>query len=370
MATGKVHFLPFVSLFDIDHWNTFKGKLPQIVDYHESSNYNCWQLGNDEETIQFLNDRPTLSGSQKELIQQGNFIHAHEMSRLIFAGEYESKEPYFGMYEIRNLSTKLTYKSKVCRGRPTGHGGGDKAQKLWVDAWYNTEKEKETGEYPFNAKANFLKAIRPKKKWRDLGQRCIGSDSTKNLGLHLRVEMDMIGHKCGKHNEHSLSKIFSDIDTFLKDYNANNEGQSIEVMNIATYRKAMEADDDAKYKVIADENLETFDRMTNGQPQSFGGRDISVVECGQPLVDKYLEDHPEEKAYDYGVILPQVINFELLVNADIFIGVRGSTYSNDIWVTRYHRGKGATNFEYTKDGIVAIENGGLPEPFDCWRRRG
>jgi hypothetical protein len=53
---GKIDFVPFSSIFDIGHWNTFQGKLPQIVDYHESSNYTCWKMGNDEETTKFIND--------------------------------------------------------------------------------------------------------------------------------------------------------------------------------------------------------------------------------------------------------------------------------------------------------------------------
>ena len=98
---------------------------------------------------------------------------------------------------------------------------------------------------------------------------------------------------------------------------------------------------------------------------TFGGKSVSIVECGDRNVEKYLNDHPEEKEYDYGALLSMVVNFEMLVNADIFVGVRGSSYSNDIWKTRYYRGKGEYNYEYTKDGILQVENGGMPSAIHC-----
>jgi hypothetical protein len=33
-----------------------------------------------------------------------------------------------------------------------------------------------------------------------------------------------------------------------------------------------------------------------------------------------------------------------------------------VWTTRYHQGKGDTNYEYTKSGTRKIEDGGLPTP--------
>lgn len=65
----------------------------------------------------------------------------------------------------------------------------------------------------------------------------------------------------------------------------------------------------------------------------------------------------------YGDIVPSMINFWLAVNADVFVGVMKSSWSNDIWTTRYYQGKGAHNYEYTKEhGITPVGNNGLPPP--------
>jgi hypothetical protein len=62
----------------------------------------------------------------------------------------------------------------------------------------------------------------------------------------------------------------------------------------------------------------------------------------------------------FGDVLPSMLNFWLAVRADVFVGVRKSSWSTDVWTTRYYYGRGDRNFEYTSDrGILAIENGGL-----------
>jgi hypothetical protein len=71
-----------------------------------------------------------------------------------------------------------------------------------------------------------------------------------------------------------------------------------------------------------------------------------------PLPDNY-----------FGDLLPSMLNFWLAVRADVFVGVQKSSWSTDVWTTRYYMGKGDRNFEYTSDrGILAIGDGGLPKP--------
>lgn len=64
----------------------------------------------------------------------------------------------------------------------------------------------------------------------------------------------------------------------------------------------------------------------------------------------------------FGDLLPSMMNFWLAVRAEVFVGVKKSSWSTHVWTTRYYMGKGAKNFEYTQDqGILQIGNGGLPE---------
>jgi hypothetical protein len=363
----KLDFVPFSSIFDIGHWNTFQGKLPQIVDYHESSNYTCWKMGNDEETTQFINDRPQeLSGSSKELIRQGNFPGLFNASKHLFAEDHSDLH----IFKIKKASSAYTKMAHQCKGNPKPVGGESKALYLWGKASrYSREAEKNNGTWPFDAMPNFQRALRPNKKWRTVMKSCIGSESTKYIGIHLRVEPDMLENKCGKSMETNVTKIFNDIDNFLKK-SSYHEENAMDAISIATSREALEMPIPYRsaWKDVIKENLNTLNKLTKSgtMQHSIGGKGMSIFECGKPHLDKYFANHPDEKKYDYGVLLHMVLNFEMLVESDIFIGVYGSSFSQDVWYSRYYRGKGSTNFEYTKEGIVHIGNEGMPRPFSCW----
>jgi hypothetical protein len=100
----------------------------------------------------------------------------------------------------------------------------------------------------------------------------------------------------------------------------------------------------------------------------------SELEKGYGLYHKYgpnnNKDGDENRSFPllplpehyFGDILPSMLNFWLAVRADVFVGVKKSSWSTDVWTTRYYYGRGDRNFEYTSDrGILAIGNGGLPE---------
>ena len=155
---------------------------------------------------------------------------------------------------------------------------------------------------------------------------------------------------------------------FLQKLIPENEDYSMDVISIATSRENLEMKDGRAYnlfKDLADETLKMFNHLTDTSVHNYGGKDVSVIEFGQQHVNKYLDNHPEEKEYGYGALLPMITDYEMLLQADIFIGVHGSSYSNDIWRSRYYLGKGKYNYQYTKDGIIPVGNGGLPSPLFC-----
>lgn len=92
-------------------------------------------------------------------------------------------------------------------------------------------------------------------------------------------------------------------------------------------------------------------------PQQQGGKTTFPL---LPLPDNY-----------FGDLLPSVLNFWLAVRADVFVGVQKSSWSTDVWTTRYYMGKGGRNFEYTSTkGIRPIGNAGLPKPHtNCKREK-
>jgi hypothetical protein len=94
---------------------------------------------------------------------------------------------------------------------------------------------------------------------------------------------------------------------------------------------------------------------------------LPVFECGEGWVEEAFWKKQDQLPINYyGTIVSSIINFWLAVQADVFVGVMKSSWSNDVWNTRYYQGKGDQNFQYTKDeGIIPVPNGGLPSPHGC-----
>ncbi len=368
-------YVPFGYLFDVDHWNSFREHLPLLVDYHESSNYSCWTRQGDRDVINMENAASSPANRNgthsqhththtyqnvDEIIKRGFFAPIYNRSLALMNGTEA-----FNMNKLRNLD--LLDEARKCKGNPIPFGGGIKAGNLW-----NTYLRKNN----ITIQSYVLQALRPKQKWRDLSMSCVEGFTENYLGLHLRMEMDMIGHKCGRNMEHNATRLFHNIDKFLSTLNNNtHQNQAttgsthIDAISIATSRKEMEVKHGRHYetyKVYADENLETLNHFTKSKNKAhiLGGNEVSVFECGGDLVRRYLDEkeNEHEKKIDYGSVLPMMIDFHMLTEAKIFIGVRKSSYSNDVWATRYYQGKGMHNYEYTPEGIFPIENGGLPPP--------
>eukprot|EP00957_Ditylum_brightwellii_P005215 398445-Ditylum_brightwellii.AAC.1 len=89
----------------------------------------------------------------------------------------------------------------------------------------------------------------------------------------------------------------------------------------------------------------------------------SYVTCGEEKMKEWYSSMKDEIEYNYyGSLIPMVIDFYIATEAAVFIGVSNSSFSNDIWTTRYYQGKGNKNFQYTPQGIIPVPNGGLPPP--------
>ena len=214
--------------------------------------------------------------------------------------------------------------------------------------------------------------------------------------LHARVETVMMTHKCGSQMEMNLTKILDMVDAFVDHYNRqveidaafaqknNNQTRKLLSSNnhrhrvlqgtmIAVGRAGMQKLR-PKFADLATHNLKvlderslpynkTVDSTKRQQQQQYS---IPLFECGDDWVQQaFYSQQPQTPDNYYGDILPSILNFWLAVQADIFVGVKKSSWSTDVWTSRYYlygAGK-AGNYEYTKDGLIrAIGNGGLPAP--------
>lgn len=364
--------IPHDLIFDVQHWNTFSNALPKLLP--DSASLDCWT--HDIAPPQLEN--ATLL--TRQVLDRGFLTPIASVARSLATRE---------MLVFPNLR-KLDLFPNVshCR-RPHVYGGGTGAGRLWRD-YINLQRQKEkendhaantttntTTKTPrqqkwYGADAALLQALRPKQEWRELAQACVTNAFATNrssssslqprdyIALHARMELEMMDHKCGKFMERNLTTLFERVEGFLVERMDSGVGGVF----VAVSRSGIEVSSGKlyeKYKPFADDNLASLNRVVGDGHGSVGqglGNDHVVFECGKRLMDKYYEANPD--SIDYGSLLQSVVNFHIATEAKAFIGVRGSSYSTDIWTTRYHQGKGAMNYEYTKEGIVQLDNGGLP----------
>ena len=210
--------------------------------------------------------------------------------------------------------------------------------------------------------------------------------------FHARVETNIMTHKCSKYMESNLTKMFSWVDAFVEEYNANiamknnvnytNNQQPQKPLTgimIATSRSNMKQHDEMaveNWHVLNHRSVSyvngTIYAMDGDEKNSAGNTDSIdssspplVFECGEGWVREGFYGNSQRNVQNlpldyYGTIIPQILDFWLAVQADVFVGVLTSTWSTDVWMTRYYQGRGAGNFQYSREGIAPVPNGGLP----------
>jgi hypothetical protein len=292
----------------------------------------------------------------------------------------------------------LTPKMLNC-SHPLVYGGGKGGSGvLWND--YVNEMKNEVNS---TVVQSVLQALRPAKRWRDIAEECLDKHGdakakTKNnhnnkapyFALHTRVELEMMNHPCShrigmemnlskssifnyaliyKYYVSSniscfvlLAKIFPMVDAMIAEYNHNESLSKDNVVGrvfLAVSRQGMEearGRNNTKKELLANENLDTLEART-------GNTDTArIVECGEGWMKHWYSTQDKMQDNYYGTLIPMVLNFYIATEATVFIGVSGSSWSTDVWTTRFYQGKGDRNYQYTSDGIIAVPNGGLPPP--------
>lgn len=200
------------------------------------------------------------------------------------------------------------------------------------------------------------------------------------LALHPRMEPEMFGHRCGKLMEKSLYFIFELLRTFPPFHDANStNGYRFDVAFIAVSREQMESKNYGHLGPTIEHNLNAlnharehglFDQnhsladSTSGNISRAETR-IPIFESGRgtassvqfPTTGQSTGEGPTFDTPDsLGVteLVASIINFFTLVNADIFVGVKGSTYSTDAFSVRYYKQKDADG-TWAKNYIVGPE---------------
>jgi hypothetical protein len=396
--------IPMDLLFDLDHWNTFAPQqLPRIVKWEPNNtttiSSDCWQWNNNGTTTTtttiHMNHR--VSRLTQHVLNQGMLPSMVNLSHHLLLRTPTGRSINMRRLDLLPLAQQAlsSSSSSSCQNTMILHGGGKGAGRLWND-YMEREQSKTLGNTP----ALVLQALQPKLKWRQWAtSRCIqahvlkgmvnttstttttpssSSSSSNYVALHARMELEMMDHTCGHGMLRNLTTLLEMVEQFLP--------PDIHGVLVAVSRHGMEERDTAlyrKFQAHADENLATLNRAVRKKSSTtttttnqhvddttsgLKHGTVPVFECGQQVIDEYYQEHPD--SIDYGSLLPSMLNFHVATEASIFIGVRHSSYSTDIWTTRYHQGKGLSNYEYTPQGIFPMENQGLPPPHkNCQRKQ-
>jgi hypothetical protein len=371
--------IPHDLIFDVEHWNLLarpkRGEsslhsFPLLV--NETTSLDCW-------THSYSSTSSSTNGLVEEVLKRGFLSPIANLSRSLVTREWVTNLrkldllPNVTSYYSNNEEKKPSDNYSLCRN-PQVHGGGTGPGRLW-QGYIKLQSRNESF---YGAESFLQQALIPKLEWRELAQSCssramergdfevvnqnadekMAAKKYEYIALHARMELEMMDHACGRDMQRNLTTLFQHVEDFILTREA-----ALGVF-VAVSRSGMELSHGSwydKYKDFADENLESLNRVV-GTSDTAGrglmeGKTV-VFECGQRLMNSYYATHPN--SLDYGSLLQSVINFYIATEAKAFIGVRGSSYSTDIWTTRYYQGKGATNYEYTKNGIFQLDNGGLP----------
>eukprot|EP00980_Cylindrotheca_fusiformis_P028962 scaffold22680_cov107-Cylindrotheca_fusiformis.AAC.31 len=392
--SNKMFFpIPMEEVFDIEHWNSFQSELPMLISSIEGGD--CW--GNNttrrrSEEIDGFDDYPTSiamryneslrklekpqfkSPMAATLLEKVSFLTpVSDINRALLLGDIIIQKP-------RKLD--LNPLVEHC-SHPYVYGGGRGAGKLWNSytrmAKYDPTSDENTEEAVENSKLISLvshQALRPSEKWRNVAQQCVrhfqpksGNRMAPYVALHARVEVTMMNHRCGAQMEKNLTNIFSMVDSMVEGYNKATTDE-LQGVFVAVSRDGMlEQTRDQVNQQLATDNWQTLVSRSNSWDQAKDLRpaDESVLyfECGESWMNQWYSAQKGSIPDDYyGSLVPSVLNFYIATQAEVFVGVAGSSWSTDVWTSRYYQGKGSKNFQYTPAGIFPVANNGLPPPHD------
>ena len=377
--------VPMEDLFDIEHWNSRaeKNVLPKLIEkLPHAEQSDCWasdtiELQQSELVQSMLRNQPDFVPLLNHILEKPRFLLPIANVSLAFI---TGNAP-----ELNPRRHDFSSHAKHCQ-YPIAYGGGGGRGQLWSNYM---EFGRSRGSIPDPLEKEFLTALKPLPKWRRLARQCIQDGAgigdvvdqyedpfSHILALHPRVETEMMAHSCGAYMNKNLTSIFDDVKKFVE--TDTNLAHSISGIFVALHRAGASSKEGRPYyrfKQYVDDNIATLDRVLGNQFMAGQGlsiqldamnqqsRRLSVFECGESFVERYYESQSRagEQVVNYGSILPSLLNFDVAVEAAVFVGMRSSSWSNSVMTTRYYLGKGDTNFEYTRErGIQPIENGGLP----------
>jgi len=185
----------------------------------------------------------------------------------------------------------------------------------------------------------------------------IEKSKARLLALHPRIEQEMMTHACAKYIETNLTKVFEMIRTYpplIETNSSINSEYRFDLVFIAVSKEQVDKIPQGKLAnnpIPIENNKTLWNARLHGIFGDENNRGIPMFESGTGVASRiqfpklHSSGHEQNtSAYDtpesLGVLelVASVINFFMIVQADIFVGVKGSSYSTDALSVRYYQG--------------------------------
>lgn len=404
-------------LFDVVYWNRRAGEfgLPRLVRYDKnvlekkkrrrsSGNNNFGE--EEEEVIPCFNVTSSMYSGLNEKKWRSKDITLRKYSIWDYLGEPSDK---YAHCKYKLDDDIIMSSSSDLRTYLVPHGGTKNGGRLWWEydglQSHRGERDVGTGKYPDHLPVEqaiykllipslpIRRAIQESLLDDDDDEAMIGTSSSSSsssstlnkptvVALHPRIEHDMLLHKvCSKFMPLNLTKIFDESIRIMPKFDLLFIAVSKALVD-GTPPKRMEQNPGLLQ--IAIENAVTLDHARKyGVFGTKGQRGIPILESGTSTASKikFPVMEPENTdgskvvtAQSLGVteLVASVVDFFTVLQADAFVGVRGSTFSQDVMSVRYYQhldrggsadGGGENNFVVGPDGMRQLF--GPAEPLPC-----
>ena len=356
MQLGRV---PMESLLDVSHWNRISNlagthRLPRLVRYspHHHGDWNP-----ETALFQRLNATLILSSSGRStdwLPIVENCTRPYAFGSGIMAGRLWNT---WGVYQ------------KNTRGRGAANGKGDGEQQ--EGGFTDLERLLARATQPSRPIAAMIERALMTTFEEDSKEK----ENTKASGtkpqilvIHPRTERDMLAHRCSRLMTRNLTQIFDMVQSYphfggQQPYSniTNNTKTYFTHVYLCVSRKLMDPHAPNVLSQLLPLVKHNYQRMLEAFQDGLWNGSVPVREGGEPLTNS-MGMVLEHETYTAA----QVLNFFVAVDAHAFVGTFGSSFSTDVWSTRYLLGKGDLNFQHSPaTGLSKVPNKGLPPPHQC-----
>ena len=385
-------------LFDVLYWNRRAGEfgLPKLVRYDKHV-LERNTVGNEkEEVIPCFNVSTSMYSGLNEKKWRSSGITLRQHSIWDYLGEPSQfahcKYKLDAIHSNKNTGNDgpMTYL--------VPHGGTKMGGRLWWEydgmQSHRSKPEEGTGKYPDHLllEQAIYKLLIPsppiRRAIQDSLDEAVGNSNMNKptmVALHPRIEHDMLLHDiCNKYMQMNLTKIFESIGNMPK----------FDLLFVAVSKALVHGkppplmQENPELLKLALENMVTLDHARNygvfGTKEQKG---IPMLESGTSTASKIKFPVMEPgntdgskvvtaQSLEVTELVASVVDFFTALEADAFVGVRGSTFSQDVFSVRYYQhqdrggggdgdgdGGGENNFVVGPNGMRQLF--GPAEPLPC-----